>query len=459
VIIKNGIICSCEGTYKADIHVENDIIKAIGLDLPTDTCDVIDAQGGLLLPGGVDVHTHMDLDLGNYRVVDDFYTGTVAAAFGGTTTIVDHLAFGPEGCSLKSQIERYHSLADGKAVIDYSFHGVIQHVNDAILEEMDQLVQDGITSFKIYMTYNNMLHDEEIMKVLVKARELGAVIAVHAENNGAIQYLRDYYGKAGMRTPIYHAFSRPDITEAEAVHRMICLSEMAGFPNLYFVHISTKKGLDEIISARKKGAANIYCETCTQYLTLTEKKYKECTKEALKYIMAPPLRKEADVEALWEGVANNDIDVIATDHCPFLLGQKLDGRDDFRSAPGGIPGVEERMELILTEGAKRGVPLHTLISKLSSVPAKIFGLYPRKGAIRIGSDADIIIVKKRKNCIRLDNRHSAADYSAFDGYETDYKVEMVMQRGRILVDKDKLVARKGNGEFLKRSKCTINSKG
>lgn len=453
LLIKNGLIYNDNESYNSDILIENGKIKEIGIGLNNqNNYDAIDAVGKLVLPGGVDVHTHMDLDLGRYRAVDDFYTGTVAAAYGGTTTIVDHIAFGPRGCSLHYKIDEYHKLADGKAIIDYSFHGVIQHVDENILNEMKELVDDGIQSFKIYMTYDNKLNDEEILKVLIKAKETDAVIAVHAENDGAIQYLRKYYGDKGMREPIYHAVTRPDSTEAEAINRMIYLSEIAGYPHLYFVHVSTKKGLDEVTAARKRGAKNIYCETCTQYLTLTEECYKKENYEGLKYIMAPPLRKREDVEALWRGIENNEVDVIATDHCPFFLKQKLDGKNDFRLAPGGAPGVEERVEITLTEGIKRGISVNKLIEKLSVNPAKIFGLYPQKGTIQIGTDADIIIVKKANKTIEQKNRHGRADYTAYDGFEVNYVVETTIQRGNLLVHGGKFAAEKGTGEFIKR-KC------
>jgi len=456
LIIKNGIINNCDQSYKADILIENGKIKEIGDDLCQSDCVVIDASERLILPGGVDVHTHMDLDLGNFRAADDFYTGTLAAAFGGTTTIIDHIAFGPKGCKLQYQIDQYHGLADCKSIIDYSFHGVFQHVNRDILEEMKNLIEEGIISFKIYMTYDNMLQDEDILRVLIKAKQLGTVIAVHAENNGAIQYLRQHYGELGKTAPIYHALSRPDSTEAEAINRMIYLSEIAGFPDLYFVHVSTKKGLDEIISARKRGVKNIYCETCIQYLTLTEECYKKENNEGLKYIISPPLRKNEDVQSLWKGIENNDVDVIATDHCPFFMNSKLDGAYDFRIAPGGAPGVEERMEITLTEGIKRGISINNLIEKLSTAPAKIFGLYPKKGDIQIGTDADIIIVKKNKKTIKYENRHSAVDYTTYEGFEVGYVVETTIQRGNIIVQNDKLIANKGDGIFLKR---TISRKG
>jgi len=452
LIIKNGTINDCYKSYKADILIENGMIKEIGMNFDERNYEVIDAFGKLILPGGVDVHTHMDLKTGNYNTADDFYTGTSSAAFGGTTTIVDHIAFGPKGCSLKHQIDKYHELAKGKSLIDYSFHAVLQHVNENILIEMKNIIESGIPSFKIYMTYDNMLEDDDILRVLMRAKELGAVIAVHAENNGAIKYLRQKFFENGKTSPIYHALSRPDLTEAEAINRMIYLSEIAGFPHIYFVHVSTKKGLDEIISSRKRGAKNIYCETCIQYLTLNEELYKKENYEGLKYIMSPPLRKNEDIDALWNGIKNDDVDVIATDHCPFFTKDKLDGINDFRNSPGGVAGVEERIELTLTEGIKRKISINKLIDKLSTKPAIIYGLYPKKGTIKIGSDADLIIIKNEKEIIKLSNRHSAVDYTAYGGFEVNYVVETVIQRGNILVHDNKIVGKRGAGLYINRIK-------
>ena len=452
IVIKNGIIHDVGGSYKADLVIEDGKIKELGTGLETSASVVIDAKGKMLLPGGVDVHTHMDLDLGKYRAVDDFHSGSIAAAYGGTTTIVDHIAFGPKGCSLNHQIDEYHKLAKNKSIIDYSFHGVIQHVDDKTLNEMEKLVSEGITSFKLYMTYDFMLTDEDILKVLIKAKEIGVVIAIHAENHGAIQYLRQSYAEEGKLAPIYHALTRPAETEAEAINRMIYLSKIAGYPHLYFVHVSSKLGLDEIIKARQKGAKNIYCETCPQYLTLTDECYEKENNEGLGYIVAPPLRKNHDIKALWEGIRNNHVDVIATDHCPFFIENKLDGINDFRLAPGGGPGVEERVELVLTEGAKRGISISQLINKLSTRPAQIFGLYPRKGAIQVGADADIIIIEHKEQIIKYENRHSKSNYTMYEGHKLDYIVDTVIQRGNILIKNQKQVASSNNGIFLQRNK-------
>ncbi|TJX64497.1 dihydropyrimidinase [Soehngenia saccharolytica] len=449
-LIKNGLIINPDTTFYGSVLIEDGLITEIGKIENINDGNVIDAKGDLVIPAGVDVHTHMDLDLGKFRAVDDFYSGSIAALCGGTATIVDHIAFGPKNCELNFMIDRYHKLADGKSLCDYSFHGVIQHVNESTFEEMKKLVEEGITSFKIYMTYDNRLSDEEILRVLNMARELQATIAVHAENHGIVTYLRQYFGDNGYRKPIYHALSRPNVSESEAINRMISLSEIAGYPNLYFVHVSTKEGLSEIINARRNGAKNIYGETCTQYLTLDMENYDRKDNEGVKYIMAPPLRTKEDIEALWSGIKNKDIDVIATDHCPFMLDEKLIAKDDFRLAPGGVGGVEERIEVILTEGVKRGISLNTLIERLCLNPSKIFGI-KNKGSINIGNYADITILKKQRYIIEKSNRHSKSDYTVYEGFESHFKVDKVFLRGEIVVENGEICDELKTGKFIQRS--------
>ena len=337
IIIKNGKIVTESESYFSDIMVENKKISCIGINLTNDNAEIIDASGMYVIPGAVDVHTHMDLQSGNSRSIDDFYTGTVAAVCGGTTTIVDHVAFGPKKCVLRHQIDEYYKLANGKAVIDYGFHGVIQHVDDAVLSDMESLAKEGISSFKIYMTYDFKLDDGSILKVLKKAKELGIIIAVHAENNDVINDLRENYASNGCLETIYHAKSRPDHCEAEAISRVLHLAALAGDAPIYIVHTSTEKGLDEIRKARAQGQKNIFSETCTQYLTMTEEKYFEPNNNGLKYVMSPPLRKKKDMEALWKGIQDGAINVIATDHCSFnLKGEKQKGANDFTNALMGL---------------------------------------------------------------------------------------------------------------------------
>lgn len=451
ILIKNVNIIDESTNYIADIYINDEKIESIGINLEVNSDKIIDGTGKILLPGGIDVHTHFDLDLGQFRAVDDWFTGTKAAAYGGTTTVVDHIAFGPRGCSLQSMLDVYHGLAKGKALIDYGLHGVIQDVDNESIEEMEKIYKNGTTSMKLYTTYGGMLEDNEILRVLQKAKEIGMTICVHCENDGSINLLRKECGEKGLLTPIYHAKSRPNETEAEAVNRLIYLSEMANYPKLYIVHTSTKEALDEIISARKRGVKNLYCETCTQYLTLTEKEYNRENYEGLKYIISPPLRKDADIEALWKGIEDREVDVVATDHCPFFFERdKMYGKDDFRVTPGGAPGVEERMEIILTEGQKRNISMSRLIEVLITNPAKIFGLYPKKGSISIGADGDVVLYSKEKYIIKQENRHSIVDYTPYEGFEVDYKVDTVIQRGNIIVDNKELVGEKGKGQFIER---------
>lgn len=453
LLIKNVNIIDESKDYIADMFIEDEKIKAIGNNLDVKADEIIDGTGKILLPGGIDVHTHFDLDLGQFRAVDDWYTGTKASAFGGTTTVVDHIAFGPRGCTLKSMLDNYHNLAKDKALIDYGFHGVIQDVNTESIEEIGEIYKDGTPSMKLYTTYGGMLQDDEILWVLKKAKETGMVICVHCENDGSIALLRKECGDNGQLTPIYHAKSRPNETEAEAVNRLIYLSELADYPYLYIVHTSTKEALDEIIIARKRGVKNLYCETCTQYLTLTEDEYKREGYEGLKYIISPPLRKNADIEALWKGIEDGEVDVVATDHCPFFFERdKMYGKDDFRITPGGAPGVEERMEIMLTEGENRNISKSKLVEILVTNPAKIFGLYPSKGTLNIGSDGDVVLYEKKDYTISQKNRHSIVDYTPYEGFKSKYKVSTVIQRGNILVDGGKLLAEKGQGKFIPRYK-------
>jgi len=452
-IIKNGTIVSPSETYVADILIDDGKIINIGANISLEDVEIIDASGKYVLPGAVDVHTHFDLQSGASRAVDDFYSGSVAAVCGGTTTIVDHLAFGPNGCKLEHQVDLYHRLAEGRAVIDYSFHGVVQYVNDHILDEMEELVEQGITSFKIYLTYDFKLSDEEIYRILKKAKELNVVITVHAENHEVINHLRHTFIAEGKTAPIYHAKSRPDDCEAEAVGRMIHLANMAGGTPIYIVHLSTKKGLRVVEDARKNGYTNIFLETCPQYLTLTEEKYLADHDEGLKYIMSPPLRKQKDCEALWQGLADNQIQVIGTDHCPFdFHGDKQLGRDNFTLCPNGAPGVEERVRVVFSEGVmKNRISINQFVAAICTNPAKTFGLYPQKGILQPGSDADIVIINPAETEIITKARmQSAVDYTVYEGLEVQGKIDLVFQRGEIAVKNNQFLGKRGQGKFIKR---------
>ena len=457
-IIRNGTVVTDSAAFAADVLIADGVIQAVGTALDAPDAQVLDAAGKYVLPGAVDVHTHMDLQAGAHRAVDDFYTGTVAAACGGTTTIVDHMAFGPKGCSLWHQAEEYHRLADGKAVIDYGFHGVLQHVDDRILREMGELAeQEGITSFKAYLTYDDRLTDGDLFRVLRRAREDGLVIPAHCENDGVVNFLRGWYKSQGLTEPIYHARSRPAGCEAEAVSRLLHLAALAGEAPVYIVHLSSAAGLGAVREARGRGQRHFGVETCTQYLTLTEDAYKD-PQEGLKAIMSPPLRTGADCEALWGGLADGSIDAVATDHCPFRFAvEKQCGAGDFTLCPNGAPGVEERLPVMYSEGVAKGrLTLPRLVELLCTSPSRLYGLYPQKGTLQPGSDADVVILDPNgRRTLTQSALHSAADYTCYEGMELAGSIELVLSHGEIIVENNQFLGRKGAGRYLKRGRSCL----
>lgn len=451
MILKNALLALEMGARKGDMRIEGEIIKKIDDRIsPLSNEEVIDLEGKIVLPGGVDVHTHMDLDLGNVRATDDFYTGTVAAACGGTTTIVDHMAFGPKGCTIRHQVEVYHGLAGGKAVVDYSFHGVTDHVDDAVVTEMKELISDGITSHKVYLTYGGKITDYEAMKVMQFAAETGVMIAVHHENDGSIAYLREKYLNQGKVEPIYHARSRPPETEAEAVARTSYFAKMAGDAPLYVVHLSSSLGLDVVRAARKNGQKNLFVETCPQYLFLDESRYLE--PDGLKYIMSPPLRTPDNCEALWEGIVNGDVNTIGTDHCPFFYNkEKQLGKDDFSKAPGGAPGVETRIPLMFSEVSGGRLSLEKMVTLCSGNPARLFGMYPKKGVLAVGSDADLVVIDPHKKVtVTKEILHENTDYTPYEGLVLTGWPILTFSRGEIIVRDGEFIGKKGRGNFIKR---------
>ena len=457
-IIQNGSVVTESAVFAADVLLEDGVVQAVGKGLDARDAQVIDAAGKYVLPGGVDVHTHMDLQAGAHRAVDDFYTGTVAAACGGTTTIVDHMAFGPKGCSLWHQVEEYHRLADGKAVIDYGFHGVLQHVNDQILREMGELAdKEGITSFKAYLTYDDRLDDGALFQVLRQAKADGLVIPAHCENHGVVAFLREWYRSQGLTEPIYHARSRPAGCEAEAVGRLLRLAALAGEAPVYVVHLSSAAGLSEVRRARAAGQRHFGVETCTQYLTLTEAAYRD-PREGLKAVMSPPLRTGADCEALWGGLADGSIDAAATDHCPFRFAvEKQCGVGDFTACPNGAPGVEERLPVLYSEGVAKGrITLPQLVRLACTGPSRLYGLYPRKGVLQPGSDADVVILDPSgRRTLTQAALHSAADYTCYEGMELQGSIDLVLSHGEIVVKDNQFLGRKGAGRYLKRGRSCL----
>lgn len=450
-LIKNGIVVNEQGESCRDILIVDEVISEIGVGLSADSeTQVIDAAGHYVLPGGIDVHTHFNIDVGIARSCDNFFTGTRSAACGGTTTIIDHMGFGPAGCNLHHQLAVYHQDAKDSA-IDYSFHGVIQHINDEILEELYDMVHvEGISSFKFYLTYGYKLTDGDAFRALRRLHEVGALTTVHPENDETIALLRQQFAEEGKTSPLYHALSRPLQCEAEAISRMINLAEATGHAPLYIVHLTNGLGLDYIRLAKDAGQP-VWAETCPQYLLLDQRCYER--EDGLKYIMSPPLRPHPELDKLWVGINDGSIDTIATDHCSFTyMQQKQAGKHDFRACPNGAPGVETRMPLMFSEGVMKGrISLSRFADLMSTKPAKLFGLYPQKGTLSVGSDADIVIFDPTKQVtITHDILHDNTDHTPFEGFQIDGWPVLTMARGQVVARDGEFVGRAGYGRFLHR---------
>lgn len=457
-IIQNGTIVSDTAAFRADLLLEDGVVKAVGAGLSAPDAQVIDASGKYVLPGAVDVHTHMDLQAGAHRAVDDFYTGTVAAACGGTTTIVDHMAFGPKGCSLWHQVEEYHRLADGKAVIDYGFHGVLQHVDERVLREMGELAdREGITSFKAYLTYDDRLDDGALFQVLRQAKEDGIVIPAHCENDGVVNYLRGWYKAQGLTQPIYHARSRPARCEAEAVSRLLHLAAMAGEAPVYVVHLSSAAGLAEVRKARAQRQKGVGVETCTQYLTLTEASYAD-PQEGLKAVMSPPLRTQGGLRRpLARAPGRGDR---RRGHRPLplpLRGGEAVRRGRLHRLPQRRPGVEERLPVLYSEGVAKGrLSICELVRLLCANPSRLYGLYPRKGTLQPGADADVVILDPAKRrTLTHAGLHSAVDYTCYEGMELQGAIDLVLSRGEVVARDNQFVGKRGAGRYLKRGHSSL----
>ncbi len=450
MLIKNGFVVTENEIKLTDILVEDGLIKQIAPNIEADT-ETIDATGLYVMPGAIDVHTHFDLDVGIAVSTDDFHTGTVAAAYGGTTSIVDHMGFGPKGCNLNHQLEVYHKKAKGNAVIDYSFHGVIQHINDDILNELEDIKNKGLSSVKFYMTYDYMLDDYSIFKLLKKAKELELMITFHPENDGIIKYLKSDYKSKKLLSAEYHPKSRPAECEAEAINRVLMMAKIIEDLNVYVVHLSSNVALEEVRSARKSGYNKVFVETCPQYLVLDESLYKNA--DGIKYIMSPPLRAKENNDQIWEGIINGEVQTIGTDHCPFNYNiEKQRGKADFTACPNGAPGVEVRPILMFSEGfMKERISLNRYVDLVSTNPAKLMGMYPKKGVIAEGSDADFFIVDpKISQTITWNQLHENVDYTPYEGIEVTGKVVYTISRGDTIVINDKFVGEKGRGQFISR---------
>jgi len=459
-LIAGGTVVTASDTFKADVLVEGEKVAAVGVDLKADGARRIDAKGKYVIPGGIDVHTHMELPFGGTFSSDDFETGTVAAAFGGTTSIVDFAVQGM-GEPLEKARDLWLDKARGKAVIDYGLHMIVRDVSDQVLREMDVMVKEGVSSFKLFMAYPGvfMVDDASIFKALVRTGENGGLICMHAENGGVIDVLVKKALAERKTQPKWHALTRPPEAEGEATGRAYKLAEMAGGVPLYVVHLSAAQALEQVRLFRDRGLP-AYAETCPQYLFLSYDSYEEPGFEGAKYVMSPPLREKWHQEELWKGLAGNDLQVVSTDHCPFCMKegfkgqpkQKELGKGDFSKIPNGAPGVETRMVLLYDGGVLGGrITLNRWIELTSTTPAKIMGMFPRKGTIAAGSDADIVVWDPKKTqTLSAKTHHMRVDYNPYEGRKVKGKAEVVMSRGEVIVEGDRFLGRKGRGRFLKR---------
>lgn len=454
-LISNGTICLEGEVVKADLAIRDEKVEALGAGFDAGEFDtVIDAAGKYVVPGGVDAHTHMALQqTPKYRAVDDFFDGGVAAACGGTTTIIDHMGFGEPGCTLESRFEEYLGMAE-RCPIDYSFHGVFQHVTDDVLAELDRLVTEkGYQSYKAYTTYGFPIHDDGLLAILQVMKRTDGLLTVHSENDAICTTLRQQFAEQGHLEPIYHALSRPNAAEAEAVGRLVQLAKVAGDAPLYIVHLSAHESLEPVRAARAAGQQNIFVETCTQYLMLTDTMFSEGgPSKGILYMLAPPLRKEIDNVELWKAVADGEVQVVATDHCPFKPEQKLEHVDDYRGAPGGMSGVEERMPVMFSEGVVKGrLTLERFVQVTAANPARIFGMYPAKGTLLPGSDADVTIIDPhRSRVFATDNLRTTAGYSPYEGLKVDCVIDTVLSRGAVVARDNEFVGERGRGRFVAR---------
>ncbi|AMM16382.1 phenylhydantoinase [Burkholderia sp. PAMC 28687] len=460
-LIKGGRIITAVDDYVADILVECERVVCIGLNLEGgEDARVIDAAGLLVFPGGVDCHTHMENTFGPSVTADNFASGTRSAAFGGTTTIID-FALQTAGTSPLDAIARARGKADSKASIDYGFHVIVTQVDERVLGDMQYAIRhEGVSSFKMFMAYPGtvMSDDAAIFQAMRMVGQHGGMIALHAENGTIIDLLIKEALAQGHTAPKYHALTRPAIMEGEATHRGIKLAELAEAP-VYFVHLSAKEALKHVIEARDLGIP-VFAETCPHYLFFDESAYADESFDIARYVMSPPLRSKDAQNALWTALKTDDLQLISTDHCPYCMkeghlgrvNQKPFGADDFSKIPNGVPGVETRMTVVYNGGVRPGrISLNRFVELMSTAPAKLFGLFPKKGTIAVGSDADIVLFDPdESHTISADTQHSDCDFTLFEGHRVTGRVKKVLLRGELLIDDNDWVGRSGGGEFVAR---------
>jgi dihydropyrimidinase len=454
-LVRNGTVVTASDRYQADIFIDKGVVSLIGqgLNLPAD--EVVDASGMLVMPGGIDVHTHLDMPFGGTTSADDFETGTIAAAHGGTTTVVD-FAIQNFGEGLYPAFEGWMKKAEGKAAIDYAFHMIVRELTDQVAHDMDKMTRhEGVTSFKLFMAYPGVFQvdDATIFKALLRTRENGGLVCMHAENGGVIDTLVKDALRKGWTAPKYHALTRPTRAEGEATARAIALAEMAGVP-IYIVHLSCSDALEKVKQARDQGLP-AYAETCPQYLFLSYEDYERPGFEGAKFVMSPPLREKWNQDALWKGLAKNDLQVVSTDHCPFCMNeppQKQLGQGDFSKIPNGAPGIETRLPLLWDGGVRAGhIDPHRFVEIVSTNPAKMFGLWPKKGTVAVGSDGDLVLWDtERKLLLSAATLHMRVDYNPYEGREVTGAPAVVLSRGEVIVDHGTFRGKAGRGQFVKR---------
>jgi dihydropyrimidinase len=454
-LITNGTIVTATGSTVADVLIEDETIAAIGdglTDRGMTADETIDASGKYVIPGGIDVHTHMELPFGGTFAKDTFKTGTRAAAFGGTTTIVD-FAVQSRGKSLREGLDAWHAKAEGNAVADYGFHMIMSDVNDDTLAEMDGLVAEGVPDFKLFTAYPGVFYSDDgaIFRAMQRTANNGGLIMMHAENGMAIDVVAADEVAAGHTDPYYHGVARHPIFEGEATNRVIRLAEAAGVP-VYIVHLSAREALDEVRAARDRGT-NAFAETCPQYLFLSLDDMKNGF-EGAKFVCSPPLRTADHQDELWTGLVKDDLQLVSTDHCPFDFGGQKDlGKGDFRKVPNGLPGVEDRVDLLHDGGVVGGrITKERWVEIISTAPARLFGMYPRKGAVAVGADADLVVYDpEATRTISAKTHHMDVDYSCYEGRQVRGRSDIVLSRGSVIVRNGEFTGRTGHGRFVKRA--------
>jgi len=455
LLIKNGRIITAADDYVADIFIEGEKIAVIGNNLSIPAGETIDAEGMLVMPGGIDPHVHLEMPFMGTFSSDSYETGTRAALHGGTTMVIDFI-LQKQGSSLKAALDEWRSRSNGNCLSDYSFHMAVTDFNDVTKQEIKTFIEhEGITSFKTFMAYKGalMIDDRQMTALMQEVKKHGGMVTVHATNGDMIDYLVAKHRAEGNLSPLYHYLSQPEVTEAEASGRFTDISNYTGCPG-YIVHLTCEGALNAVRQATRRNQ-HVFVETCIQYLLLDAALYEQDF-DGAKWVMSPPLREKKDQATLWAGINQGLVNVVATDHCPFKWEQKLMGKDDFSKIPNGHPAIEHRMELLYSEGVHKGkITLNKYVEVACTNPAKIFGMFPRKGTIAVNSDADIVILDPQaKHTITAGAHHMNVDYSAYEGWELTGKIKTVLLRGKVAINNGECLLDKGYGQFVKRGKVS-----